>query len=122
MALAAEKAIQVQTGDVIGWVADTSSGALAFESTINDPSFFYPKASFNIVIGETLSPSGSVDRRNIKHVLRAHVSQPSQAIVNINFTEAGVHNVTAVVFNKAENVLQTCEISVQVWRTFRSLF
>ena len=122
MALAPEKAIHVQTGDVIGWVADTSSGALVFESTINDPSFFYPKASFNIVIGETLSASGSVDRRDIKHVLRAHVSQPSQAIVNMNFTDAGVHNVTTVVSNTAESVLQTCEISVQVWRTFKSLF
>jgi len=122
LALATEKAIQVQTGDVIGWVADTSSGALAFESTIKDPSFFYPKASFNIIIGETLSASGSVDRRDIKHVLRAHVSQPSQAIVNINFDGGGVRTLTAVVSNMAESVLQTCEISVQVWRTFKSLF
>lgn len=122
MALAAAKAIQVQTGDVIGWVADTNSGALAFRSTINDPSFFYPNPSFNIVLGETLSASLSVDRRDIKHVLRAHVSQPSQAIVNINFAGAGVHIVTAVVSNKAGSELQSCEISVQVWRTFKTLF
>lgn len=106
----------MRAGDIIGWVGNGSSGALAFEQTIYDPSFFYPSSKFSITIGGTLSASGDVRRHEIKHVLRAHVSQPSLAAVNINFVGAGLHKVTAVVDNVAESELKTCEVSVQVWK------
>ena len=109
-----QKAIQVQAGDVIGWVGNDSSGALEFEPTVNDPSFFYPSSKFSVTVGGTLSASGDVRRHEIKHLLRAHVSQPSQATVNIDFIGAGLHKVTAVVDNIAESELRTCEVSVQV--------
>ena len=111
-----ENATKVQVGDVIGWAraGDNSSGALAFEQTSNDPSFFYSGLNFNLSVRGFLAASGGAARYDIKHVLRAHVSQPSQAAVNVNFIGAGVHKVTANVGNAAENVLQTCEVSVQV--------
>ena len=109
-----ENATKVQAGDVIGWAGDNSSGALAFEQTTNDPSFFYSGLNFNLSVGSVLAASGGAARYDVKHVLRAHVSQPSQAAVYVNFTGAGVHNVTADVENAAENVLQTCQVSVQV--------
>ena len=108
------KAIKVQAGDVIGWVGSTSSGALAFEQTIDDPSFFYSDAKFGMSIGGTLAALGGATRYDIKHVLRAHVSQPSQAAVNVNFIGAGTHKVTVIVDNVAESELRTCEVSVQV--------
>lgn len=110
------KAIQVQAGDVIGWVSNRSSGSLAFERTTNDPSFFYPRTKFSITIQAFLTASANVRRHEIKHILRAHVSQPSLAAVNINFIGAGIQTVTAVVSNTAESELKTCEVSVQVWR------
>ena len=67
-------------------------------------------------MGGTLSASGDVRRHEIKHLLRAHVSQPSQATVIINFIDAGLHKVTVVVDNIAESELRTCEVSVQVGR------
>lgn len=109
-----EKAIEVESGDVIGWVGNSSSGEIAFEQTMNDPSFFYPSSNFSITIGASLPASGDVRRHEIKHVLRAHVSQPSLAAVNINFTKAGIYKVTATVNNAAESELKTCEVSVQV--------
>ncbi|KAL9957104.1 hypothetical protein ACROYT_G038703 [Oculina patagonica] len=107
------KAIEVQAGDVIGWVSNTSSGALAFEQTIDDPSFFYSSSKFSTSMGSTLTASGGATRYDIKHILRAHVSQPSQAAVNVNFIGAGIHKVTVVVDNVAGNELKTCEVSVQ---------
>ena len=107
-------ATKVQAGDVIGWVGDISAGALAFEQTANDPSFFYSGANFNLSVESLLDASGGVTRHDVKHVLRAHVSQPSQAAVYVNFVGAGIHKVTANVENVAVNVLQTCEVSVQV--------
>ncbi|KAJ7340219.1 hypothetical protein OS493_002951 [Desmophyllum pertusum] len=108
-----EKAIKVQAGDVIGWVGNTSSGALAFEQTIDDPSFFYPGSSFSLSMGSALAASGGATRYEIKHLLRAHVSQPSQAAVNVNFTGGGIHKVTVIVDNVAESRVKTCEVSVQ---------
>ena len=112
--LKSEKAIQVEAGDVIGWVANSSSGELAYEQTMNDPSFFYPSSKFSITIGASLPASGGVRRHEIKHVLRAHVSQPSLGAVNIKFPRAGIYKVTATVDNSAEQELKTCEVSVQV--------
>lgn len=109
------KAIKVQAGDVIGWVGNTSSGALAFEQTIDDPSFFYSDLKYGISIGSTLAALGDATRYDIKHVLRAHVSQPSQAAVDVNFIGAGIHKVTVVVDNGAASELKTCEVSVQVY-------
>ena len=114
IAPAPEKAIKVQAGDVIGWVGTISSGALAFEQTTKDPSFFYSDSKFSLSVGGNLAASGGATRYDIKHVLRVHVSQPSQAAVNVNFIGAGIHKVTAIVDNVAENVLMTCEVSVQV--------
>lgn len=111
---APEKAIKVQAGDVIGWVSNTSSGALAFEQKIDDPSFFFSGSKFSTSMGSTLAASGGAARYDIKHILRAHVSQPSQAALNVNFIGAGIHKVTVVVNNVAENELKTCEVSVQV--------
>lgn len=105
----------MQAGDVIGWVSNRSSGSLAFERTTNDPSFFYPRTKFSITIQAFLTASANVRRHEIKHILRAHVSQPSLAAVNINFIGAGIHTVTAVITNTAESELKTCEVSVQVW-------
>lgn len=111
---APENATKVQAGDVIGWAGDISSGALAFEQTTNDPSFFYSGSKFNLSVGDFLAASGGATPYDIKHVLRAHVSQPSQAAVNVSFIGAGIHKVTTGVENEAVNVLQTCEVSVQV--------
>ena len=111
---APENATKVQVGDVIGWAGDNSSGELAFEQTTNDPSYFYSDSKFNLSVGSLLAASGGAAQYDIKHLLRAHVSQPSQAAINVNFTGAGIHKVTADVENKAENVFQTCEVSVQV--------
>lgn len=109
-----DNATKVLAGDVIGWAGDNSSGALAFEPTTNDPSFFYSDSKFNLSVGAVLAASRGAAQYDIKHVLRAHVSQPSQAAVNVNFIGAGIHQVTADVENNAENVLQTCQVSVQV--------
>lgn len=109
-----ENATKVQAGDVIGWAGDNSSGELAFEQTTNDPSFFYSASNFSYSVGSILAALGGAARYDIKHVLRAHVSQPSQAAVNVNFIRAGVHKVTANVGDAVESVLQTCEVSVQV--------
>jgi len=111
---APENATKVQAGDVIGWAGDNSSGALAFEQTTNDPSFFYSDSKFNLSVGSLLAASGGAAQYDIKHVLRVHVSQPSLAAINVNFIGAGIHKVTANVGNKAENVHQTCVVSVQV--------
>lgn len=114
IALAPLNATKVQVGDVIGWVGNISAGALAFEQTTNDPSFFYSVSKFNFSVGSLLDATGGATRHDIKHVLRAHVSQLSQVAVNVNFIGAGTHKVTANVENVAVNVLQTCEVSVQV--------
>ena len=111
---APDNATKVQAGDVIGWVGNISAGALAFEQTTNDPSFFYSGSNFNLAVGGVLATSGVAARYDIKHVLRAHVSQPSQAAVHVNFIGAGIHKVTTNVENAAENVQQTCEVSAQV--------
>lgn len=104
----------MQAGDVIGWVGNISSGALAFEQTANDTSFFYSRSKFSLSVGGLLAASGGASRYDIKHVLRAYVSQPSQSAVNVNFIGAGIHKVTAIVDNVAASVLMTCEVSVQV--------
>ena len=106
--------IQVQAGDVIGWVHNSSSGELSFEQTVNDPSFFYPNSKFNTSPGTKLNTSVDVCRHEIKHLLRAHVSQPSVAAVNINFTSAGIYKVNASVKNSAKSVNADCLVSVQV--------
>lgn len=107
------KAIKVKAGDVIGWVGNGSSGALAFEKTIDDPSFFYSGSSSSLSVGGGLA-SRSATRYEIKHVLRAHVSQPSQAAVEVKFADAGLYNVTIIVENAAGSELTTCQVSVQV--------
>ena len=111
--LASQKAIEVKAGDVIGWVGNGSSGTLAFEKTINDPSFYFSSSSSSFAVGSDLT-KGSATRHEIKHVLRAHVSQPSQAAVVVEYTQAGVYNVSVSVGNVAESELRSCKITVQV--------
>ena len=111
--LASQKAIEVKAGDVIGWVGNGSSGTLAFEKTINDPSFYFSSSSSSFAVGGDLT-KGSATRHEIKHVLRAHVSQPSQAAVVVEYTQAGVYNVSVSVGNVAESELRSCKITVQV--------
>lgn len=65
-------------------------------------------------MGGNLASSGGATRYDIKHILRAHVSQPSQAAVNVKFIGAGIHKLTVIVNNVGESELQTCEVSVQV--------
>ena len=105
--------MKVKAGDVIGWVGNGSSGALAFEKTMDDPSFFYSGSSSSLSVGGGLA-SRSATRYEIKHVLRAHVSQPSQAAVEVKFADAGLYNVTIIVDNAAGSELKTCQVSVQV--------
>ena len=93
-----------------------------FEQTIDDPSFFYSSSTFSISVGGVLTASGGANRHNIKHLLRAYVSQPSQAAVDVNFVGAGIHKVTVVVDNVAESALKTCEVSVQVQYQYISIY
>ena len=113
-----DKAIQVKAGDFIGWVKSDSSGDLSFETTIDDSSFFYPSAMFNTTIGSTLQPLQHARGHKMKHLLRAHVSQPSLASVNCNFMKPGNYEVTARVKNSVDEVREECFVSVQVYEDF----
>ena len=104
----------MKAGDVIGWVKNSSSGDLSFETTIDDQSFFYLNANFNTTTGSTLQASAGFRRHKIKHLLRAHVSQPSLASVNYTFMKHGIYNVTALVKNSAGSIVGNCSVSVQV--------
>ena len=73
-------------------------------------------------MGSALAASGGATRYEIKHLLRAHVSQPSQAAVNVNFTGGGIHKVTVIVDNVAESRVKTCEVSVQVQCQYISIY
>ena len=54
----------------------------------------------------------------MKHLLRAHVSQPSLASVNCNFMKPGNYEVTARVKNSVNEVGEKCFVSVQVYEDF----
>ena len=113
-----DEAIQVKAGDVIGWVKSSSSGDLSFETTMDNSSFFYPSA--NTATGSTLT-SPHIRGHQMKHLLRAHVSQPSLASVNCNFINPGNYAVAAWVNNSVSAVREDCFVSVQVKEDLISL-
>ena len=108
----------MKAGDVIGWVKSSSSGDLSFETTIDNSSFFYPSAKFSTTTGSTLQPLPDIRAHQMKHLLRAHVSQPSLASVNCNFMKPGNYEVTARVKNSVDEVREECFVSVQVYEDF----
>ena len=115
----ADEAIQVKAGDVIGWVKSSSSGDLSFETTMDNSSFFYPSA--NTATGSTLQTLPHIRGHQMKHLLRAHVSQPSLASVNCNFINPGNYAVAALVKNSVGAVREDCFVSVQVKEDLISL-
>ena len=109
-----EKAIKVKADDVIGWAINSSAGDLAFEFMANEPEFFYPASTFNNSIGGKFPRAGGATHYNIKHVLRAHVSQAVEGKITHKIEKAGEFNVTANVENKKDNSMRTCLVHVQV--------